>query len=322
MHLSLEHLYLTDPVLERLNISPSDVADAIESALIAKAEGRLHTAPKSAVLPGDGRYMMSTLAVGEDEGLTILKAVGVYPGNGARGLPTSTGAILALDAHTGMLRAVLGAAWVTAVRTAGLSAVAARKMADPNAETIAFVGCGVQASSHLAAFRALFPLKKVFAVGRSAKSTDRFVDEVRALGLTAEVRDAETAIREADLVVSSITLDYSVVPFLDASWMKPGAFAAITDLFIPWKNESAGAFSSIYVDDLVQERASDKPMVPGHLITGDLTELATGGPLARSDAQPSAFVFRGLALGDYAAASLALARAEASGAGQRVVPEA
>ena len=319
MHLGPDHLYLPDTELEALGIAPGDIADAIEVALVAKAQGRLQTTPKSVILPGDGRYMMSTLAVGDD-GLTVLKTVGVYPDNAGRGLPTTTGAILILDAETGVLRALLGAAWVTAVRTAALSAVAARKMADPGSQNIAFIGCGVQASSHLEAFRALFPLKKVFAVGRGRANVDRFVNEARGLGLEAEASEAEAAIRAADIVVSSITLNYDVVPFLDAGWMKPGAFAAITDLFIPWKDETAGAFASIFVDDLEQERASEKPMVPASMITGDLLGLATGAPFVRSGDAASAFVFRGLALGDYAAATLAMRRAEASGAGQRIVP--
>lgn len=320
MHLGPEHLYLPDSALEALDISPGDIADAIEVALVAKAEGRLQTTPKSAILPGDGRYMMSTLAVGGD-GYTVLKTVGVYPDNAARGLPATTGAILVLDAETGVLRALLGAAWVTAVRTAALSAVAARKMADPGSESIAFIGCGVQASSHLAAFRAIFPVKKVYAVGRGRVNVDRFVAEARGLGLEAEACEAEAAVRAADIVVSSITLNYEVAPFLDAAWMRPGTFAAITDLFIPWRDETAGAFGSIYVDDIEQERSSPKPMVPAGLITGDLTELVTGPAFAPPAESPSAFVFRGLALGDYAAAVLALRRAEAAGVGQVISPE-
>ncbi|NNJ68856.1 MAG: ornithine cyclodeaminase family protein [Boseongicola sp.] len=311
---------MPDTALDALDISPSDIADAIEAALVEKAAGRLQTSPKSAILPGDGRYMMSTLAVGGD-GYTVLKTVGVYPDNAARGLPATTGAILVLDAETGVLRALLGAAWVTAVRTAALSAVAARKMADPASESIAFVGCGVQASSHLAAFRALFPLKKVYAVGRGRANVDRLVAEARGLGLEAEAAEAEAAIRAADIVVTSITLNYEVAPFLDAGWMRPGTFAAITDLFIPWRDETAGAFGSIYVDDIEQERSSPKPMVSDELIAGDLTGLVAGPAFKRPADSPCAFVFRGLALGDYAASVLALQRAEAAGVGQVISPE-
>lgn len=320
MHLGPDHLYLPDIALDALGLSPVEIADAIEAALIEKAEGRLQTTPKSVILPGDGRYMMSTLAVGGD-GYTVLKTVGVYPDNAERGLPATTGAILVLDAETGVLKALLGAAWVTAVRTAALSAVAARKMADPGSQTIAFIGCGVQASSHLAAFRALFPLKTVLAVGRGRANVERFVAEARGFGLNAEASDAEAAVRRADIVVSSITLNYDVAPFLDANWVRPGAFAAITDLFIPWKDETAGAFGAIYVDDLEQERASPKPMLPAEVISGDLTELATSPGFERLESAPSAFVFRGLALGDYAASVLALKRAEALGVGQQISPE-
>ena len=320
MHLGPDHLYLPDIALDALGLSPVEIADAIEAALIEKAEGRLQTTPKSVILPGDGRYMMSTLAVGGD-GYTVLKTVGVYPDNAERGLPATTGAILVLDAETGVLKALLGAAWVTAVRTAALSAVAARKMADPGSQTIAFIGCGVQASSHLAAFRALFPLKTVLAVGRGRANVERFVAEARGFGLNAEASDAEAAVRRADIVVSSITLNYDVAPFLDANWVRPGAFAAITDLFIPWKDETASAFGAIYVDDLEQERASPKPMLPAEVISGDLTELATSPGFERLESAPSAFVFRGLALGDYAASVLALKRAEALGVGQQISPE-
>lgn len=319
MHLGPDHLYLPDSTLEALEISPNEIADVIEAALVEKAAGRLQTTPKSVILPGDGRYMMSTLAVGGD-GYTVLKTVGVYPDNAGRGLPATTGAIIVLDAETGVLKALLGASWVTAVRTAALSAVAARKMADPASETIAFVGCGVQASSHLAALREMFPLKKVLAVGRGRANVDRLLSEAHSFGLKAEASEPEAALRAADIVVSSITLNYDVKPFLEAHWLRPGAFAAITDLFIPWKDETAGAFGTIYVDDLEQERSSPKPMVPEDVISGDLTELATSAAFQRSVDAPSAFVFRGLALGDYAASVLALKRAEALGVGQQISP--
>ena len=136
LHSTDDFLHLSDTALERLGIPPADLADAVEAALIAKAKGRLHVTPKSAVLPGGGRYMMSTLAVG-DEGLTVLKTVAVCPDNPARGLPTINGAIMVLDAETGFLKAVMGANWITAHRTAALSAVAARRLADPASAAIA-----------------------------------------------------------------------------------------------------------------------------------------------------------------------------------------
>lgn len=319
MHLGPDFLYLSDEALDAMGIAPAEIADAVEAALIAKSEGRLHTTPKSAIIPGGGRYMMSTLAVG-DEGLTVVKQVTVSPENPERGLPAINGAIMVLDAETGLLRAILGANWITAHRTAALSAVAARKLADPASETIAFVGCGVQADSHLMAFRDMFPLKRVLAVGRGVKNVQRFSSFAESMGFEVEAAEAEEAVRQADIVVSSITLDYTVTPFLDAHWLKPNAFAAITDLFIPWQPASVDAFGTVVVDDIEQERTAEKPMVPATAINGDLTDLVTRAIPERSFDKPAAFAFRGIALGDYAAAVLVLRRAEASSAGQKITP--
>jgi ornithine cyclodeaminase/alanine dehydrogenase-like protein (mu-crystallin family) len=319
MHTTSDFLYLSDADLGAMNIAPSEVADAIETALIAKSEGRLLTSPKSALLPGVGRYMMSTLAVGDE--LIVVKQVTVSPGNPGRDLPAINGAIMVLDAETGLLRAVLGANWITAVRTAALSAVAARRLADPASESVGFVGSGVQARSHLEAFADMFPLKRVRVYGRGKANVDALCAFARGMGLEAEASEsAEAALSQSDLIVTSVTLDYSITPFLDARWLKPNAFAAITDLCIPWIDESMGAFGTVVVDDRVQEAESDKPMVRPEAIAGDLTDLVAGGIEKRNDGRPSAFAFRGIALGDHAAAALVVRRAETLGLGQRVAP--
>lgn len=319
MHLTPDHLYLPDDALDAMGIAPAEIADAIEDALIAKSEGRLHTTPKAAIMPGQGRYMMSTLAVGDD-GLVVVKQVTVSPENPGRDLPAINGAIMVLDAETGLLRAVLGANWITAHRTAALSVVAARRFADPASQTIAFVGCGVQADSHLLAFRKMFPLKRVLAVGRGQKNRDRFCAFARDLDLDASAAEPEGALRQADIVVTSITLDYTIKPFLNARWLKPNAFAAITDLFIPWETSATDAFGTVFVDDLEQEQSAERPMLSNDAITGDLTGLVSGAVPTRDWTKPAAFAFRGIALGDYAASALVLRRAEAGGRGQKIAP--
>lgn len=304
-------VFLSDEDLEALRIKPSEIADAIEAALIAKSEGRLHTAPKSVVLPGDGRYAMSTLAAGDD-GYIVVKQVTVCPENPTKGLPAINGAIMVLDGKTGLLCAVLGANWITAVRTAALSAVAARRLARPDADTVAFVGTGVQAHSHLSAFSEMFPLKRISMFGRGKTNIDNLCEHAREMGLYAKVCDSpEQALHAADLVVTSVTLDYSIEPFLDARWLKPSAFAIITDACIPWMPESLSAFKSVIVDDRQQEYESEKPMLPYEQIAGDLTELVSGKVDVGKTERPAAFAFRGISLGDYAAAVFAVRRAVA-----------
>jgi ornithine cyclodeaminase/alanine dehydrogenase len=309
-----DFLYLSDETLAGLGITATDVVDCIETTLRAQAEGKVWAAPKASILPGDGRYMMATLAASDTPRIIAVKSVMVSPRNPARGLAGINGAIMLLDSETGLLLAVMDANWVTAVRTAGLSAVVAKRLANPQSTSVAFVGCGVQAHSHLDAFAELFPLTEVRAFGRGRANVNKLCQAAREKGLDAKASASpREALEGADLIVSSITLAYDVAPFLDARWLKPGAFAAMTDLAIPWMPQGMTAFDSIIIDDMEQEAAMEKPMVDRALVSGDMTGLVTGSVSADFSADKcSAFVFRGVAVGDFALASLAYAKAAPS----------
>jgi ornithine cyclodeaminase/alanine dehydrogenase len=137
-----DFLFLSDETLAGLGIATTDVIDCIETTIQAQAEGKVWAAPKASILPGDGRYMMATLAASDMPRIIAVKSVMVSPRNPARGLAGINGAIMLLDSETGLLLAVMDANWVTAVRTAGLSAVVAKRLANPQSTSVAFVGCG------------------------------------------------------------------------------------------------------------------------------------------------------------------------------------
>lgn len=310
-------LTLSDATLADLGISTVEIADRIEGAIRDQVAGRIWTAPKSVILPGDGRYMMTTLSAADDPQITTVKSVIVSPRNPARGLPGIEGLIVLQDSETGQLLCVMQSGWITGVRTAGLSAVVARRLANPAARSIAFVGAGVQARSHLKAMADLFPLQHVAIVGRGQANIDRLVALAHDMGLTATVHtDPEPALKEADIVVTSVTLSFDIKPFLDARWLKPGAFATITDAGTPWHPDGMPAFSTLCIDDFGQEKASAKKMVAADLISTDLNGLVGGdAPFAFDPSARSAFVFRGIAIGDFAVASLAYRVAVARGLG-------
>ncbi|MFT7594510.1 MAG: ornithine cyclodeaminase [Paracoccaceae bacterium] len=311
-------LVLSDETLSGLGLTVLDIVEAIEQAIIAEALGDILTSPKSALLPGDGRYMMTTLATGDDPNLTIVKSVMVSPRNPARGRPGVDGALMVQDSETGQLLAIMQAGWITGMRTAGLSGVAARRLANPGAQQIAFVGSGVQARSHLQTFAALFPLTGISVYGRGQANIDRLCVMADDMGLNSRVCDTpRAAVEEADLIVSSVTLTHGIDPFVDAHWLKPGAFAAITDLALPWKPDSMSAFGAIFIDNTEQERASPQKMVSPDLVTGDLRALLDGSAqVALGNAARRAFIFRGIAIGDYALARLVWDRAQTVAAGQ------
>ncbi|KRB23275.1 MULTISPECIES: ornithine cyclodeaminase family protein [Mesorhizobium] len=307
--------YLSSAVLDRLAISTPDIVDEIERQISGQRRGEVWCAPKAAVWPGDDRYFMATLGVASVPPVLATKSLVVNPRNAARGLATINSLITLLDAETGLPLALVDGNWVTAKRTAGLSAVAARRMARADSSSVAFIGCGVQARGHLEAFADLFPLREIRAFGRGKSNRDALCEMARSRGLEAIACDtAREAVEDADIVVTTVTLVPEPEPFLDANWLKPGNFTAITDLALPWLPETMHRFDRIVVDDLEQEKKMPKPMVDAALVAGDLTGLVCGDFAGRESAgEATAFVFRGMAVGDLAVAALAYMRAQAAG---------
>ena len=299
--------YLNEACLEALQIDAHEVVNAIETIVQGQAEGTVWNAPKASITPPDDRFMMSTMCAADGPGLLAVKSLVLNPGNPADGLPMMNSLVSLVDSRTGVPRAIVDGNWVTSVRTAGLSALAARYLAAPDSKVIAFIGCGVQARAHLEAFAQLYPLAEVRAFGRGAHNRDALcalAEELKLKSVTPE--SAQQAIAGAHIVVTSVTRSPSLVPFLDANWLSTGSFVTVTDVAAPWHDGSLETLDNVIIDDLKQEAIMSKPMVDTRLVAGDLTGLVYGKvPGRRAPSERTGFVFRGLGLGDLAVAALA-----------------
>jgi len=306
--------YLDAAALEALALTPKDILAAMETTLHRSAAGSAWAAPKAVVIPPeDQRYMMAALAAQDDPSLLAVKTVVLNPENTERGIAQINGLVTMLDSETGLPAAILDGNWITAVRTAGLSLTAAKYLARPDAATIGFIGCGVQASSHLALFAGLFPLRDALMFGRGTANIDKLSSQAEAFGITPQRCDtADEVLRGADILITTVTHTSVSAPFLSATEMKLGSFAAIVDLAAPWHRESFAELDEVVIDDLAQEAALPNKLCDPALIGGDLTGLVTGKIAGRtSDAARTAFVFRGHALGDLALSVAAFERYKA-----------
>jgi len=251
---------------------------------------------------------MAALAAIDHPPLLAVKTVVLNPENTANGLPQIDGLVTIRCSVNGIPEAVLDGNWITEVRTTGLSAVAAKYMANPQARTIGFVGFGAQARSHLDAFAEAFNLEHMVYFGRGQAIQDSLAVHAKALGLTATAcPSGQDVAQNCDLLVITVTHTGGAAPFLDASGTKPGAFAAIVDLAAPWKRDSFGALDCVVIDDFVQEAALANKLCVSAFIHGGLTGLVTGQLQGRTNPNDrTAFVFRGHALGDLALSALAV----------------
>jgi ornithine cyclodeaminase/alanine dehydrogenase-like protein (mu-crystallin family) len=166
--------YLSGAFLDHLKISSLELVSEIERQIIGERRGEVWCAPKSVVLPGDDRYIMATLGVASEPRVLATKALVTNPRNAERGLPTLNSLITLLDSETGLPLALVDGNWVTAKRTAGLSAVAAKRLARSDSSSAAFIGFGVHARAHLEVLADVFSLREIRAFGRGSSIVTRF----------------------------------------------------------------------------------------------------------------------------------------------------
>src|SRR5438132_11700739 len=104
--------------------------------------------------------MMPAFRAGESP-LFSLKAICVFPGNAALGKDAHQGGVMLFNGTTGELLAIANASAITAIRTAAVSALATKVLANENAGDLALIGAGVQARRHLDSMACVRKLKRV-----------------------------------------------------------------------------------------------------------------------------------------------------------------
>jgi ornithine cyclodeaminase/alanine dehydrogenase len=174
MKLGHDMLFLSNADIAGVGVRPEVLAQSIDEMLRAKAAGDAVTKPKLGIYPKPGTFFQAMAGVLADPPYAAVKWTGVVHDNDKRSLPHVSPLILLNDRATGLPLALLDGKWITTHRTAALTAVGAKYLARKDSESMGFIACGVQARSHLAAFRASFPVKRVVAYSRRRATADAF----------------------------------------------------------------------------------------------------------------------------------------------------
>lgn len=83
------------------------------------------------------------------------------------------------DAQNGLPKALINANAVTWIRTAAVSALATDYLANPHAETLALIGAGQQALSHLTAISTIRPITTVFVYDILEERRNTFIAKAK-----------------------------------------------------------------------------------------------------------------------------------------------
>jgi alanine dehydrogenase len=253
----------------RAAVSPERALDAVRDAFVAYARGEWTMPPKvyvPAYPEGDFRAMPALGA-----GHALLKWVTSFPGNPAQGLPTVSGLVLLSDASTGMLKAVLDAGAVTALRTGAAAVLAAETLGRPDAETASVIGAGVNGEAAARTF---------VARGRRVLlwDLDRTRAEQVAERIGAEVAAGREEALASDLLVT-VTPGRQVV--LDEGSLLRGQHASLMGADGPGKAEIAVAELErvrVVCDDWEQDDPKGTPG-RGRIYADDWEQASHNGDL-------------------------------------------
>ena len=196
------------PVLERAHIQYSTGKAVMPVRLVVplpQIEGRITS------MPG---YLSQDKALG-------MKVVTFFPNNLKQNLPQILATVMLFSADSGKMIAAMDGNYITAIRTACVSAMATKALANPQSHVLGVLGAGVQARAHI---RALTQIRKISEIKiydifeASARQLQEALE--REIGIKIDVvQSAREAVLDADLLVTVTT---AKEPIVKADWLKPG----------------------------------------------------------------------------------------------------
>lgn len=166
--------------------------------------------------------------VGGDRPIAGLKWIGSKHDNpSGRGMERASALIILNDAETHYPIAVLEGALISSLRTAAVTALAVRHLANPESKDLTCLGCGPIGRTHLEMLLSRFPgIRRVHLFDLNVKAARELADKLTGENPLVEIRvaeSAEKAVRQGDIVV---TCTVAEKPYLRFGWLKAGAFLA------------------------------------------------------------------------------------------------
>jgi ornithine cyclodeaminase len=229
-----------------------------------------------------------------------VKLITQVPANASRGLPTMLATLMLMEPSTGRILATMDATWLTALRTAAVSAVGADALTSSGPKVLALLGSGVLARTHALALRAVRPVSAIRVWSRSETNVKRCADEIGGTPASS----AEDAVRGADVVC---TVTNAAEPVLRGAWLKPGAFVAAVGAVRPtWRELDDAAMGNLVVADSREAamKESGDVILSGAAVYAEIGELLAGAKPRPAPGATVIFKALGQAVADAVAARL------------------
>jgi ornithine cyclodeaminase/alanine dehydrogenase-like protein (mu-crystallin family) len=333
---SIDVLLLSRADVVALELSTAEVVEVVTAALREHAMGTYEMHPKIGVHPtgtDPANFIHAMPAYLRGLGACGLKWVGGFAKNYQRDLPNVTGIQVYNDTDTGVPLAIMECGYLTGLRTAAVSAIAAKHGAPAGARSLALAGCGFEGGMHLRFITHVLPtIREVRLRDIRDEAMARLKREAEAYfaGEIVVCPDNASCLTGADVISTCTNGDDQLVRL---EYFKPGGFAVGIEGGCAYTAEALHAADKFIVDDVALAEYFDRigrdrttedgrpdPEFPGgmppvHATIGEL--VASVKPGRETSAERIVAIPIGMAICDVALAHLAYTKAVDRGLGER-----
>lgn len=234
------------------------------------------------------------------------KYVNCHPHNPRDGLSTVLAFGALVDNSTGKPDVLCELTLTTALRTAAMSALAAKYLARSNSRRMALIGNGCQSEFQALAFHYVLGIQELAVYDLDRSASQKLADNLRHTGMKVEIADSVAqAVQGAD-IVTTVTAEYSRAHILTPDMIKPGMHINAVGGDCPGKTELDPAIldmATVFVEFEAQTRVEGELQnVAADFPVSHLWQVFQGQAKGReADGQITLFDSVGFALEDFSA---------------------
>jgi ornithine cyclodeaminase len=259
-------------------------------------------------LPHDNSFGFMPAYLG-DQDYFGAKIITAFHKNLGTKYPSHMGYVMMFESEHGSVVGLADAGAITQIRTGAVSGVATDLLAVADASSLALIGAGAQARSHLEAILLIRDIREVTVYDIKQENAERFCKEMgEKFRVNIRVcKTVEEAVKDADIIC---TLTPSKEAYLKAEWVKPGAHVNAVGTFTPTTREVTSELvvkSKLYADQVeAMKKESGEFLIPkqdglidDNKITGSIGEVLSGIAQGRTGGNEiTLFIALGLAVED------------------------
>ncbi len=253
LNLGKEILWLTKDECIKAGPNADETLELVRQALIAHGKKEYEMPAKIGIHPFSDVFFHAMPAYVPDNLACGVKWIECFPRNPKEfNLPQTTGLLILNDIMTGIPIAVMDSAWLTAMRTPAVTALAASAL-HSDAKTFGMFGCGVQGIEHVRYIvRTLKELETIYIYDVIDEKMDHLISEIQNDISIPIIKAAtpEELVKSCDVMSSATIILLEPLKIVKKEWVRKGQTILPCDLNTFWDPEICKIADKYIVDSI------------------------------------------------------------------------